>query len=422
MAWVPIATETSTDGLPKSACRHALPTAIPINITRVTNTHGGGVEVLPLREATERYPDYEIYPMLIPANVPLLEKYLVGQGIPESRIKRFPERGKLALAAAGPKWCPQLGQYFVIDAAYGVVYSYCCELGREVYPTSGDFRRDMADYRGIAAEKIAELQSCKPSNCVGCFKLRDGKPPAGYPRLYEFNLSTGLPGGEKCNLKCNYCTYRYKLDNDVTDVHFGQNVYDLLKIIGEDIGADAVINYASGELTVSPHRDKILRLWKKMNWSGQILTNGVVYNQDVADLFSVGGVTSQISVDAGTSETFAKVKGADCFDKVVENTRRYVAAGANITLKYILLQEQNDNQADVDGFIELAADLGCAVNLSIDNRCSHLPMSAREMEMSLRFLRLAGERNLRIEWSPSWFHIENRPIFERVMAGRLSEK
>jgi hypothetical protein len=60
----------------------------------------------------------------------------------------------------------------------------------------------------------------------------------------------------------------------------------------------------------------------------------------------------EVSVDAGTRETYASYKGADVYDRVVENILRYRESGP-IKLKYIAAG-CNISDADIDGFVDLA--------------------------------------------------------------------
>ena len=52
----------------------------------------------------------------------------------------------------------------------------------------------------------------------------------------------------------------------------------------------------------------------------------------------------------------------DCFDKFVDNLKKYTQttdyAKENITLKYILVDGENDNKDEIKGFIELLKELG----------------------------------------------------------------
>ena len=66
-------------------------------------------------------------------------------------------------------------------------------------------------------------------------------------------------------------------------------------------------------------------------------------------------------MDAGTLETFYKIKGVDCYGRVCDNLRKYATQTDNaIMLKYVFLPGINDNKIDVNGFFELATELNIA--------------------------------------------------------------
>jgi wyosine [tRNA(Phe)-imidazoG37] synthetase (radical SAM superfamily) len=63
-----------------------------------------------------------------------------------------------------------------------------------------------------------------------------------------------------------------------------------------------------------------------------------------------------LSIDAGTPETWKKVKGVDNFDLVTENLVKYFSNSARpgqITLKYIVLPGINDNYEDYQSAMEI---------------------------------------------------------------------
>ncbi len=60
----------------------------------------------------------------------------------------------------------------------------------------------------------------------------------------------------------------------------------------------------------------------------------------------------EVSIDAGTPETYARVKGKDAFDRVVSNLVEYSRSG-KIQLKYIVMKD-NLEDADINGFLNLA--------------------------------------------------------------------
>jgi molybdenum cofactor biosynthesis enzyme MoaA len=111
---------------------------------------------------------------------------------------------------------------------------------------------------------------------------------------------------------------------------------------------------AAGEISVHPLRDRILtELQDNQCW---IYTNASVYNGKIGEMLAKGHSRIYPSIDAGTPETFARIKGVNLFDKVCENLYRYSLDGL-VHLKYIILPGINDDDADIDGFIALCERL-----------------------------------------------------------------
>ena len=69
------------------------------------------------------------------------------------------------------------------------------------------------------------------------------------------------------------------------------------------------------------------------------------------------------SIDAGTRETFKKIKRNDMFDKVMENLRKYPVNKTKLILKYLILEGVNDNETDIDRFYEIAKEAGAVIML-----------------------------------------------------------
>ncbi len=85
-------------------------------------------------------------------------------------------------------------------------------------------------------------------------------------------------------------------------------------------------------------------------------SNAIVFNHTIAEILDRGLSYIYVSMDAGTPETFAKIKGIDAFKQVCGNLKEYSRHGP-IELKYIVLPGINDTQADAKGFVELCKDV-----------------------------------------------------------------
>jgi wyosine [tRNA(Phe)-imidazoG37] synthetase (radical SAM superfamily) len=93
----------------------------------------------------------------------------------------------------------------------------------------------------------------------------------------------------------------------------------------------------------------------------RFLTNNIVYYDEISKFLNEKRAQLCVSVDSGTQETYARIKGVDKFNVVVENLQRYIANSPelpNIILKYILLPSYNDNEYEMSKFIEMIKSLG----------------------------------------------------------------
>jgi MoaA/NifB/PqqE/SkfB family radical SAM enzyme len=130
----------------------------------------------------------------------------------------------------------------------------------------------------------------------------------------------------------------------------------------------------SGEITVHPKRKEI---YDVININKNIvLTNGFKFDNDLFLKMENYPVRLLVSIDAGTRETYARIKGFDCFDKVCENLKRYASSKQGlIMLKYVFVSGLNDFEKDVDGFVKLCDETGAVLGIVSYDLNSHLSIS-----------------------------------------------
>lgn len=210
-------------------------------------------------------------------------------------------------------------------------------------------------------------ETSMPRECLKCFdskvNLKDKKNkkfPNLVNKIYFHNHMS-------CNAKCSYCTYAH-IENG-----YKYKVYPLVKsLIDKNLLAkDASIFMSGGEPTISPEFEQLLELFISY-LSGrnvEILTSGIKYCKSIEDAFVQDKLKMVLSLDSGIRETYLKIKGVDCFDKVVENLKKYVLASdfakENITLKYIIVDKENDNIQEINAFFDVVKSLDVK-NVRID--------------------------------------------------------
>jgi MoaA/NifB/PqqE/SkfB family radical SAM enzyme len=107
----------------------------------------------------------------------------------------------------------------------------------------------------------------------------------------------------------------------------------------------------------------ILKFVMKHHYSIDLSTNGIFYEKYIPKaLRETPNSYMIISVDAGTRETFKKIKGVDEFDNVIKNLAKYVKEAKEtsnrIMAKYMILEGINDNREEIDKWIEVCQSIG----------------------------------------------------------------
>jgi len=305
--------------------------------------------ILPLDEAIKRYPDYQLI-ITVVSDPFSVYKYLLDLGVQKERF-----------ITGEPQWCPMLGTSLVLQGRG--LQSCCNRPGYEFcIPSRGNITADIEQYRRQCSSLSMALNEGLITTCTGCDSLQDGYN-TNQPEIKSIIFGTGLPGGNTCNLECVFCHYEGKLDHFERD----DNILEIFKYIAENL-QPKTIAYAAGEIAVSPYRDEILGLWISKGWGGLINTNATLFCDGIAQLLSKGLITLNCSLDAGTPQTFAKIKNVDCFQKVMDNLTKYSQTGGRIELKYIILDEINDNDEDVQGFVFFAKQINAPIQISRDCR------------------------------------------------------
>jgi sulfatase maturation enzyme AslB (radical SAM superfamily) len=148
------------------------------------------------------------------------------------------------------------------------------------------------------------------------------------------------------------------------------------------------INFAAGELSIADYCDEALSIVEKSkNISATIFTNAIVFKESIMTFLQSGKGDLLVSLDSGTSETYRKTHGVDVYEKVLVNLRRYTESNCEIRLKYIMLDDMNDNEKDVEGFLDFAKEIGAKAVLSHDVRHRESRLKTSATLASLAFIR-----------------------------------
>jgi pyruvate-formate lyase-activating enzyme len=335
------------------------------------------IEILSLDMAMRKYPDAKILITVSPNKFQSIYDFLICNGVPRQRIlDKAIERFLDAFIINEPQHCRFLGQTIFLDG-WNISTCCCSPANMTVISYSGDVKKDVQEYYRVFKDLKNRLNEGKYTSCTGCHML---VPGASYKdlKIEEVNISTGLPGGRNCNHNCVYCNYCGVRRNNFDDYcEKANNVFELLVKLNE-LGEIKRIVYGAGEITISQYRNEILEYWKKENLKGSLFSNASIYIEEIYELLSLKQLSLHTSLDAGTTETFKKIHGVNCFDDVVRNLEKYSKSKGNIFLRYIVLEGLNCNEKDVNGFVNIAKKLNAKVTISRDNMCSLNSLSNNE--------------------------------------------
>ena len=245
------------------------------------------------------------------------------------------------------------------------VIGFCCEnlenIPKVAFSASPvEMLRNFVGQRGLA---IAESKKCGDrsaerrftSGCQKCGYFQN-RSWASDGLIHYVNLSM-YPS--PCQCRCIYCGIPQQDQNARSEAAKAayETLFDMLEI-AENCGIiapDAAWQISCGEIAIHPYKDRIMRLVRAKN--AVFYTNCIKFDEDIAgNLHNNPNSSINLSIDAGTAQTWRRVKGLDNFEQITSNLARYYAESAKpgqITLKYIVLPDVNDIYEDYVSLVEI---------------------------------------------------------------------
>ncbi len=250
--------------------------------------------------------------------------------------------------------CPILWEGLFINQ-YGDVFTCCHEKPGKL---GNIYKQDLKTIWGKSIF-LKFYRATARLNCLYCFsdctilppKLKLSPPKK--PVLLPYPRRLWLLYGEACNLRCRMCWQdhgaKIRLDNEV-----------LKKIDWPQIES---IELQGGEiLAMRGSREIYMWLTRRMDRKVNIITNGLLIDDEWAELLVKGSGRITISVNAATAKTHEQINCGSNFLKVTENIKKLVALkrrsglAVEIYFKYTIVPE---NVLEIAAAIDVASSLGC---------------------------------------------------------------
>lgn len=231
-------------------------------------------------------------------------------------------------------------QYQIIEGVtHGGSEFELCHITGDTFPAA-----EIAAARQRVHETIANSYHPECSSCPILVK-QEWEAREYLMRSLTLNVWT------HCNLKCRYCF------TTAPGFKYSKVAYPLVAVVtdmlrGRHLDPAGTVTWGGGDIAALVEFNELSRLFLAYGVHQDFKTSAYKFLPGVAETIAGNRGVVEVSVDAGTRETYASYKGADVYDRVVANILRYRESGP-IKLKYIA-SAQNLSAADVSGFIDLA--------------------------------------------------------------------
>lgn len=239
---------------------------------------------------------------------------------------------------------------------------FTCHSGGGHIDIKQNYNGELIDWDKLFEEKRKLREAHKAGNitpnCQGCvFLCEKDWDDEDYIDRLQFNYWI------KCNSKCLYC---YAENNKSVYENFVP--YNAVPVIQDLVDRKLLrnggeISFGGGEPTVYPEFDDLINLFTKSGITNmRVHSSGIKFSPAIENAIKEGALNVVISIDSSCSSTYKRIKRVDCYDKVVENIKKYAQANTNgyslMTTKYIIIPHINDNIAEIENWIQLTRNLG----------------------------------------------------------------
>lgn len=199
--------------------------------------------------------------------------------------------------------------------------------------------RDIEYSEIVKAKKdlVEGINNGTDDRCSGCFLLKE----AEWEDIEKEKLNViSIENHSLCNMKCTYCSDMFY--GGVEPQYSLENLFKEVDIVEEDLH----IAWGGGEPTIrKDFNDIFLNLNKKFHPKTQrVFTNALKHNKALQEHLDNRKTSITTSIDAGTEDTFRKVRNSKGMSKVFSSLQMYSENSPDlVTIKYIFTEDNFDS-------------------------------------------------------------------------------
>lgn len=183
------------------------------------------------------------------------------------------------------------------------------------------------------------------------YQIESRVPVTNSPENAEIHFTHGC--NLKCNLKCKHCfqgSSPRDFSSNQIDSSYWKNIFKELEFYNV---YNIVIS--GGEPLFYPEFNSLFKEIVNYRLRLNILTNGVLINDDIVDYLSLPNVSLTISMDGHNSETHDFLRGKGSFKRLIAAIEKLKKCDANLTLSYTI---HHKNYNFIEDFIQFSIKLG----------------------------------------------------------------
>ena len=263
-------------------------------------------------------------------------------------------------------YCKRLNETLNFDA---LKVFYCCatRTGPSIDVPNPNKIKDIIKKRNSLIKMLDRGEI--PAECVGCFDLKEQEVPkplilSQFSKPPKANMII-VKHFKQCDCSCTYCCEQYLSGRKIVLKPKKSDYYDLLPIIKELYKQNMIdkkeldVHFQGGNVSVLEEFNDLVNIFIKNGVKRvEIATNGIKYLPQIEQICNKTFVDVNISIDAGTKETYKKIKTVDKFEDLIQNLKKYAKLPILLRLKYILVRGINDNKEEIENYINLMKEIG----------------------------------------------------------------